>query len=107
MKTVEAFKKTLLASLGMLSLTQEKMQAVAKDLVDRGELTKEQAKRFVEALVERGRRENNEVTTKLTDEFQRLLDRIPLVTRSDLEALEERVRKLEGELSRRDSCSDH
>lgn len=98
MKTVETFKKTVLASLGALALTQEKIQSVARDLVERGELTKDQARRFVEELIDRGKRENSELGARIGEELQRLFDRAPWVAQVDFRVLEERVEKLEEKL---------
>lgn len=93
---LDALKKTLLASLGVVAFTRDKLQAIVKDLVDRGELTSEQGRKLLEELVERGRRENEEISDLLAREMQHVLERLPFVSRTEFDALAERVRKLEA-----------
>jgi poly(hydroxyalkanoate) granule-associated protein len=46
-------KKTLLAGLGVYSLTKEKAQDLMTELVNRGELSKDEGSKFVKAMMEK------------------------------------------------------
>jgi polyhydroxyalkanoate synthesis regulator phasin len=97
---LEPFKKTLLASLGIVAFTREKLTRLIQDLVERGELTREQGKKVVDLLVERGDAEGRNLVERLSDEFERWLGGGPVVTRKEFRQLEERVRALESASSR-------
>lgn len=66
MESQNMFRKTMLASLGVYSLTREKAQDLMTDLVKRGELSKDEGSKFVKAMLERA---DEEVThlKKLVD----------------------------------------
>lgn len=49
---LELIRKTLLAGLGAGVITKEKAQQVAQELVDEGKLAAEDAKQFVDRLLE-------------------------------------------------------
>lgn len=61
------FKNTYLAGLGVVSLTYEKANNIAKDLVKKGELAKEKQKDFVDRLVN-DFKENTSKLEKLVNE---------------------------------------
>lgn len=94
---LESLKNTLLASLGILALTQEKLQAGIEDLIRRGELTREHGKKLLAELLAKGQCESQELSGKLV-EMTRMLEKAPIVTRREYRRLEERVRVLEARL---------
>lgn len=93
------FKKTLLFGVGLLTLTREKAEKVVHDMVDRGEVGAEEAKTFVNELMEKGEQEKAAVQETIKKEVEDLRKKFGLVTRADLEALEERIRALESKLN--------
>jgi polyhydroxyalkanoate synthesis regulator phasin len=68
-----------------------------EEFVRRGEMTQDQATRLLEVLLARGERESRILAQRVVGELFRLLERIPLVTRRELEELERRVRSLEAD----------
>ena len=96
---LENVKNSLLASLGLVAMAQEKLQECVKDLVDKGELTKEQGKRLVDAFVERGKKEAQDFPEKMAREASRLIEKSPMVSRQEFRKLQERVRLLEARLA--------
>ncbi|HEX9655161.1 MAG TPA: hypothetical protein VGA99_15750, partial [bacterium] len=53
MATNGILKKTLLAGLGVYSLTKEKAQEIMTELVNRGELSKDEGSKFLKAMMEK------------------------------------------------------
>jgi polyhydroxyalkanoate synthesis regulator phasin len=96
----ESLRNSLLASLGFASLAQEKLQAVVKELTEKGELQREQAKRLLELFAARGEKESQEFSEKIAQELARCLERTPIVSRQEFLRLEERVRTLEAQAAR-------
>ncbi|MFQ5706231.1 MAG: phasin family protein [bacterium] len=89
-------KRTLLAGLGIYSLTKEKAQEIMEDLVKRGELSKDEGAKFVKAMMDKADEEMayvknfvdkrvNETLAKIRpsyeDEFKKLHQKIDKLTK--------------------------
>lgn len=92
---LDSVKKGFLASLGVVALTREKLEQAVDDLVSRGELSAEQGRKVVETIVRKGEGEARGLGEKVSGEFEKLLSRGPLATKAEVEALSERVARLE------------
>ena len=87
-------RKTILAGLGVLALTREKAEKLAKDLVKRGELAKTEEVKFVKDLmkqVEKGRVETEKRIEKIVE---KTLIKLNIPTRKELDALKAKIDKL-------------
>jgi polyhydroxyalkanoate synthesis regulator phasin len=94
---LDSLKRTLLSALKSVALTPDDIRSVLDGFVARGDLGEEQARKVVEALLERGR-EGEAARERMGKEFQRLSDLLPVVSRSELRDLTERVCRLEERL---------
>jgi polyhydroxyalkanoate synthesis regulator phasin len=88
-------KSVLLAGLGALGYTKEKLQGLVEGMVEKGELTREQGEKVIGGWVERGKEEQAGLSTRISEELQKLVTKLHLVTREDLERLTARVAELE------------
>ena len=95
---LEPLKNSVLASVGLVALAQEKLQAAVKDLTDRGDLTVEQGGKLMDAFVDKGEQESRDLCEKVTREIARWLDKTPFASRQHVADLEARVRRLEERL---------
>lgn len=98
---MNSLKKTLLASLGVIAFTHDKLRKVIDELVVRGELTREQGTTLFETLVSRGEEEREEITSRLggglADENGSLRDILP-TTRAEFQKLVVRVERIEARI---------
>jgi len=92
---LDLLRKLTLVGIGALSLTREKAEQLAKELVEKGHASTEEARRFVEELVERGEKEREELRSGMASLITKCRDEWDLAKRSDLIDLQERVRRLE------------
>lgn len=90
-----SLKKTLLASLGAVAFTRDRLQQAIDDLVARGAITREQGKKVFENLIARGEEESEELSRRILGEVQGWKELFP-VTRRDFHKLIERVERLEA-----------
>lgn len=93
---LDSLRTTIFASLGVITLAQEKLRSCIDDLVKKGELSREQGDRVVKLLAEKGKDGSREVSDKLSHEIQSLIQRTPFVSRAEFQDLETRVTALEG-----------
>lgn len=87
----------LLLSLGWgtISMTWEKAEQLVQKLVFKGDIKKEDAKKMINLLVERGEKERQEFKEYVSKEVARILQINNTVTRGEFSALQERVNNLE------------
>ncbi len=87
-------KKTLLAGLGAVSFTKEKAQEIAKDLVKRGEIAKNEEAKFVKDLMERAEKNKIEMEKKVEKAVEKTLTKLNIPTRKEVNELKQKVDKL-------------
>ena len=84
-------ERSLLAGLGVLTLTRDKVKQFVDKLVEEGEVRPEEAPSIIDKLVERGETEREELRKLVHDE----LDKTRFVaSRKDIEELSQKIDEL-------------
>ena len=91
---LDLVKKTILASLGVLSLTKEKAEKITKELIKRGEVAKTEEAKFVKDLMERAEKSKIEVEKKIEKAVKKTLAKLNLPTRKEMNELKTKIDKL-------------
>jgi polyhydroxyalkanoate synthesis regulator phasin len=81
----ETLKRYLDAGIAFMAMTQERAQAIVKDLIDAGEVQTEQAQSLVVDLVERSRKNTEKLRAQVRSEVRDQVKRLGLVSEKDLE----------------------
>ncbi len=95
----EQLERSVLLGIGLLSITREKAQSFTEEMVKQGQVARNEMKSFTDQLVERGKEERQALRKMVQEEVDVSLQDMRLATQSDVEALRERVEKLEVELA--------
>jgi polyhydroxyalkanoate synthesis regulator phasin len=96
---LEALRKLLLAGLGTVDLTEEKLKAVFDDLVARGEVSEKEARELISSWKDRAGEQRTKVQQQVDQAVVRALERLGVSRRADIEKLESRIAELERRLS--------
>jgi polyhydroxyalkanoate synthesis regulator phasin len=99
MESQSVLKKTMLASLGIYSLTKEKAQDVMNDLVKRGELSKDEGAKFVKALMDKADEEVAHLKQLVDKQVNQAVSKI-MPTQQELKKLNEKLDKLTKEVEK-------
>lgn len=91
-------ERLLLAGLGAVSLTAERIEELADALTERGGMRRDEARGAIDDLVTRWRGDATRVTERAGAGLQGVLRELGLVLRSEYEELELRVAQLEHRL---------
>ena len=97
---LESLHKLLLAGLGAIDLTEEKVRAVFDDLVARGEVSEKEARELVSGWAKRAGEQRTKIQQQVDDAVRRALERMGVSQRAEVEKLESRVADLERRVPR-------
>jgi len=90
----DLFKKTILAGLGALSLSREKAEEIAKELIARGEVAKSEEAKFVKDLLDVVEKNKTGLEEKMEKAVEKVLTRLDIPTRKELNELKEEISRL-------------
>jgi polyhydroxyalkanoate synthesis regulator phasin len=91
-------KKSMSVGLGLAFLTKEKIETIAKDLSERGELEKKDVKKFIEDLSEKSEEAKKKLDGRIERIIKAILEKMNLVSRDDFLKLEKQVKQIKKDL---------
>ncbi|KKG17006.1 hypothetical protein EO98_18790 [Methanosarcina sp. 2.H.T.1A.6] len=96
----ESVRKLGLIGAGLWAMTEEKVNELVKDLVDTGDISKEEGKKVVQDLVEESRKQRVDLEKKISDKIQDATSKADFFTKKDMRELESRLEILEDEVQK-------
>ena len=96
---LELIRKGLMAGIGAVVLTTEKIQEAVRKLVEEGKISTEEGEKLAQELVKSGERQWEEITTKMADTTKKWSESMEFVKRKEIEELKERLENVEQRLT--------
>lgn len=87
-------RKVLLAGVGAVALAQEEAEAFVKKLIERGEIAEKDGEKLLHEMRERRREVASRAEEELTRRLEKVLTKMNVPTRADIETLSERIAAL-------------
>jgi len=87
--------KFLLSGLGVLVLTEEKIEKFIEELTKEGEITQKGKKELLTEIIEKGEEKKKEIEGKIREKVENMLSRMNVATKNDIQKLEKRIEALE------------
>ena len=91
----ETLRKMGLIGIGALSVTEEKVRQTVNELVERGEMNREEGKSLVNELLTEKNRQMRELGDKISEEMQNVINRSKIASKDDVARLEDKIAELE------------
>ncbi len=91
----DMLRKMGLFGIGVLSLTQEKIEEFTQEMVKKGEMSKDEGKKFVKDVLSEKEKQLKDMEEKINERVKENLKRSGIVMKSDIETLEKKIEKLE------------
>ncbi len=91
----ETLRKMGLIGIGALSITEEKVRQAVNELVERGEMNREEGKSLVNELLTEKNRQMRELGDKISEEMQNVINRSKIASKDDVARLEDKIAELE------------
>lgn len=106
----DIFKKALLVAIGATAVTFEKVYSYIDELVEKGEMSKEQALKFKEEIKTKAITEKEALENKIQETVNKAISKVikemGLATIKDLEDLEKRLTKKDEDTTEEESCTE-
>ena len=93
---IESLKKALYAGVGLAFLTRDRIEETAKRLAEEAKLSESEGKKLVDEFLKRGEEAKASMERMVGSAVNSALDRVDIPRRSELKALEARVKALES-----------
>ncbi|ADE37455.1 phasin family protein [Methanohalophilus mahii] len=93
-------KKFGLFTVGLYALTEEKINEYVKELVESGEINREEGKKFVTDLIETKRKQQEEMEEKMSSRVKEAVNKSDVATQEHVKNLEEKIDRLEKMLAK-------
>lgn len=96
---MDTMRKAMLLGLGALSLTKEKAETIADDLVQRGEMKEKDRGKMVKKLLQEGETQKHFVEEKVTTVVQKAMADMGLPSQKDFKNIMLRLDGIEKAIS--------
>ena len=91
----DLIKKTMLTGVGLAAMTRDKVEELAMELIEKGEMTEKEGKELVDEFVRKSEQAREELETKVESIVEKVLEKMNLATKEDITRLEEKIRYIE------------
>jgi polyhydroxyalkanoate synthesis regulator phasin len=94
----EFVKNFFYLGAGLAFMTKEKIEELKKDLIDRGKMTQDEGKQFVDDLVKKSEQAKADVEKKVREVVAQQMEKIKVASTEDIAGLRKEIEELRGML---------
>ena len=91
-------RKSFLAGIGFLSLTEEKFRKNMEEFIKQGEISEKEGKELINRFKEKYKDFFNDIEKKINIQVEKMIEKSGLVRKSDLEKIERKLQELEEKI---------
>ena len=93
---LDLLHKIVYTGIGFAALTEQKAQEFVTELENRGDISSEEGKKLASELIDKARKQSQELRQTIREEIGKFADSFKGVTREEFEELKARLAQLEG-----------
>ena len=97
----DLLKKATLMGIGITSMTKDKIEELAKEIVEEGKLSEEEGKKLVEDLLKQSDEARKDLESRVEKLVKSALEKLDIPSYAEVEKLEVRIKKLETQIKNR------
>lgn len=94
----DAIKKSLLLSLGSAVVTKEKIEEATRHLVEKGKMSKDDAEKLSQDLLESGEKQWEDIRSDVKDSIKKGLENLNICSKKEFQDLKMQVANIEKRL---------
>jgi len=88
---LEITRKLLLASVGAVELTKEKVEGIIQELIKKGEVAKEEGMGLIEEILRRKEESKKALENKIETEITKVMEKLNIPTKKEIQKLREKI----------------
>lgn len=96
----EMLKNVLYAGIGAAFLTKEKIEELKSDLIEKGKISQEEGKLFVDDLLRKSENAKDQLNLWINKRVEERIDQLNLATKDEIAELQRKVEELQVALNR-------
>jgi polyhydroxyalkanoate synthesis regulator phasin len=97
--STDTLRKIGLFGIGIVVLTQEKLEEFTQEMIKKGEMNREEGKNFVIDILLEKDRQLKEIEEKISNKVKDTIENSGVATKKDIQALEKRLEILEKDIT--------
>ena len=97
--SIDILRKIGLFGIGVIALTQETLEEFTHEMIKKGEMNREEGKKFVIEVLSEKDRQLKEIGDKIDQKVKSAIDRSGVAMKRDIQVLEKRLEILEKNIS--------
>ncbi|MBM9615845.1 hypothetical protein JWJ90_16370 [Desulfobulbus rhabdoformis] len=91
----EMLKNVVYAGIGAAFLTKEKVEALSTELIEKGKMSKEEGKQFVDELVQKSENAKDQLDLWINKQVEDRINQLNLVTKDEVAELQRKIDELQ------------
>jgi len=100
---LDLIRKTVLTGVGLAAMTKDKIEELAKEFAEKGELTEKEGKDLVDDLLKKSEKARKDLNAYVEKAVRKIMKEMKIATREDVLNMKKQIKKLEKALNEKDS----
>jgi polyhydroxyalkanoate synthesis regulator phasin len=96
----EMLKNVLYAGIGAAFLTKEKIEELKSDLIEKGKLSQDEGKQFVDDLLRKSEKAKDQLDLWINKRIEERINQLDLATKDEVAELQRKVEELQVALNK-------
>jgi polyhydroxyalkanoate synthesis regulator phasin len=101
---IEFIKKAMFTGIGLASITKDKVEEVARDFIEQGNLSEKEGRKLVQEMMTYSEKSRGELESQIERYVEKLMEKLEVAQKSDIDGLrneitilQEKIKQLEQE----------
>jgi polyhydroxyalkanoate synthesis regulator phasin len=99
----EMLKNVVYAGIGAAFLTKEKIEDLGKDLIEKGKMSQDEGKQFVDELLRKSEKAKDQLDLWINKRVEDRINQLNLATKDEVAELRRKIEELQVALNKGDS----
>lgn len=96
---IDLIKKAVLTGIGVASLTKDKIEDLAKELIDKGKMSEQEGEKLVQEMLSRAEESRETMKSQTESLVKSTITKMQLARVEDIELLKGEIERLRDEIS--------
>jgi len=98
----EMLKNVMYAGIGAAFLTKEKVEDLSRDLIEKGKMSQEEGKQFVDELIRKSENAKDQLDLWINKRVEDRVNQLNLATKDEIAELRRKIEELQVAINRGD-----